>query len=71
MRIYKDLELVEHLGSGLGRILKAYGKDSFVASQNFMKNIFYSDKSFDTQVTEQVILEFCREQKIQHRLWST
>lgn len=41
MRIYKDLEMVEHLGSGLDRILKAYGKESFYISRNFMKNIFY------------------------------
>jgi ATP-dependent DNA helicase RecG len=41
MRVYKDLEMVEHLGSGLERILKAYGKESFKISQNFMKNIFY------------------------------
>lgn len=43
MRVYRDLELVEHLGSGLGRILKVYGKDSFVISQNFMKNVFVSN----------------------------
>ena len=41
MRIYKDLEMVEHLGSGLDRILKTYGKESFKLSRNFMKNIFY------------------------------
>ena len=45
MRVYKDLEMVEHLGSGLERILKVYGKESFKISQNFMKNIFY--KSID------------------------
>lgn len=43
MRVYKDLEMVEHLGSGLDRILKAYGKESFKISQNFMKNIFYKN----------------------------
>lgn len=43
MRVYRDLELVEHLGSGLGRILKVYGKESFVISQNFMKNVFVSN----------------------------
>jgi len=41
MRIYKDLEMVEHLGSGLDRILTTYGKESFHISRNFMKNIFY------------------------------
>ena len=45
MRIFKDLELVEHLGSGLGRILNAYGKDSFKISQNFMRNIFYKNEN--------------------------
>ena len=43
MRVYKDLELVEHLGSGLDKILKAYSKESFVISQNFMKNVFRSN----------------------------
>jgi len=43
MRIYKDLELVEHLGSGLGRILQAYGKDSFIVKQNYMRNVFYAN----------------------------
>lgn len=43
MRIYKDLELVEHLGSGLDRILETYNKDSFDIKQNYMKNIFNKD----------------------------
>lgn len=43
MRIYKDLKLVEHLGSGLNRILKAYSRDSFYIKQNFMRNIFYKN----------------------------
>ena len=45
MRIYKDLELVEHLGSGLNRILEAYDKDSFFIKQNYMKNIFYKNET--------------------------
>ena len=67
MRIYKDLELVEHLGSGLGRILRVYGKESFIVSQNFMKNVFYSDRRLTDQATDQatdqVVLEFCTEPK--------
>ena len=43
MRIYKDLELVEHLGSGLNRILNAYTKDSFVLKEQYMRNVFYSN----------------------------
>ena len=45
MRIYKDLELVEHLGSGLNRILQVYTKDSFEIRQNYMRNIFYKNKN--------------------------
>ena len=45
MRIYKDLKLVEHLGSGLNRILEVYGKESFVIKQNYMKNVFFSETS--------------------------
>ena len=40
MRVYKDLELVEQLGSGLNRIISAYGEESFSIKQNYMKNIF-------------------------------
>ena len=39
----KDLALVEHLGSGLNRILTAYGKESFEVRNNFMRNIFYKN----------------------------
>ena len=53
--IYKALELVEYLGSGLGRILSAYGKESFTISQNFMRNIFYkNESSLDVGVNEGV-----------------
>jgi len=31
-----NVELVEHLGSGLNRILKAYDRESFVLKENFM-----------------------------------
>ena len=63
MRIYKDLELVEHLGSGLNRILSVYGKDSFIIKQNYMKNVFYSNdkplnsKGLATQETTQETIQ--------------
>ena len=51
MRIYKDLELVEHLGSGLNRILETYTQECFVIKQNYMKNIFYkNEKPLDVGV---------------------
>jgi predicted HTH transcriptional regulator len=49
MRVFKDLELVEHLGSGLDKILKAYNEDSFKITQNFMKNIFISAGNIKAQ----------------------
>ena len=40
MRIYRDLELVESLGSGIPRILKAYGEDCFKFTDNFIRITF-------------------------------
>jgi ATP-dependent DNA helicase RecG len=42
MRIYKDLNLVEHLGSGVPRILESYAKDCFTFSENFLRMTFPS-----------------------------
>ena len=40
MRIYKDLNLVEHLGSGIPRILENYSKECFNFSANFLRMRF-------------------------------
>lgn len=40
MRIFKDLEMVEQLGSGIPRILEHYGKESFSFSDNFLRMTF-------------------------------
>ncbi|MGL4585112.1 MAG: Fic family protein [Flavobacterium sp.] len=37
MRIFKDLDLVEQLGSGVPRILQAYSEECFQFSDNFLK----------------------------------
>ena len=50
MRIFKDLVMVEYLGSGMPRILKSYPKESFIFSENFIRIVF----PFFQQVTEQV-----------------
>lgn len=50
MRIFKDLELVEHLGSGVPRILQSYGRECFRFLDNFIRMSF----SVTEQVTEQV-----------------
>ncbi|WP_428357397.1 RNA-binding domain-containing protein [Methyloprofundus sp.] len=40
MRIYKDLDMVEQLGSGMPRILSYYTKKSFDFSNNFLRITF-------------------------------
>ena len=40
MRIFKDLEMVEHLGSGVPRILESYNEDCFKFSSNFIRMSF-------------------------------
>lgn len=37
MRVFKDLDLVEQLGSGIPRILQFYKKESFQFSENFLR----------------------------------
>ena len=37
MRIFNDLELVEQLGTGIGKILKFYGKECFRFTENFIR----------------------------------
>ena len=40
IRVFRDLDLVEHLGSGIPRILRAYGKDCFRFTENFLRMTF-------------------------------
>ena len=40
MRIYRDLDIVESLGSGIPRILRAYGEDCFHFTDNFIRITF-------------------------------
>jgi len=57
MRIYKDLDLVEQLGSGIPRILESYSKECFRFSDNFLRMIFpAADEVYreTPQVTPQV-----------------
>lgn len=37
MRVFKDLDLVEQLGTGIIRILKSYSKDVYEFSDNFIR----------------------------------
>lgn len=54
MRIFKDLELVEQLGSGVPRILQSYGKECFRFLDNFIRMTFPSSQVVTPQVTPQV-----------------
>ena len=40
MRVFKDVGLVEQLGSGMSRILQAYSKSIFHISEHFIKAVF-------------------------------
>ncbi len=44
IRIFKDLDLVEQLGSGIPRILESYDKNCFKFSDNFLRVVLPSDK---------------------------
>jgi ATP-dependent DNA helicase RecG len=43
MRVFKDLELVEYLGSGMPRILKIYPRDAYDFSSHFIRAAFPMD----------------------------
>ncbi len=49
MRIYRDVELVEQLGSGMNRMMKVYKPDIFKISPNFFHVVFYFNKDFKTE----------------------
>ena len=49
MRIFKDVDLVEQLGTGMNRMMKVYTPDIFVVSPNFFHTIFNYNKLPDNQ----------------------
>ena len=40
MRVFKDVQLVEHIGSGIPRILKKYDRSIFKFTPNFLRVTF-------------------------------
>ncbi len=54
IRIFKDLDLVEQLGSGVPRMLAAYNKDCFKFSDNFLRIVFPTTEQVTVQVTDHV-----------------
>ena len=53
MRVFRDLDLVEHLGSGVPRILRSYGKECFKFTENFLRMIFPATAQVTAQDTAQ------------------
>jgi len=49
MRVFKDVGLVEQLGSGMSRILKVYDKNIFKISEHFIKVEFPFSAPKDTK----------------------
>ena len=47
MRIFRDLEIVEQLGSGIPRIIKAYGRDAFEIRKSFLRVTMIYTKPFE------------------------
>ncbi len=59
MRIFKDLDMVEYLGSGMPRILRFYDRKCFKITDNFLRMIFpnawnLSEVELTEQTTQQV-----------------
>lgn len=54
MRVFKDIGLVEQLGSGMSRILKAYDRSAFDLSEHFVVVSFRYPEGTSPQVTPQV-----------------
>lgn len=52
MRVFRDLDLVEHLGSGVPRILRSYRKECFKFTDNFLRMIFPASEKVTPQVKE-------------------
>ena len=53
MRIFRDVELVEHLGSGIPRILQSYPKESFKFMENTLRVIFPIDEDLQALIEEE------------------
>ena len=50
MRIFRDLEIVEQLGSGVPRIFKTYGRDAFDIRKSYVRVVFNYGKPFEDSV---------------------
>ncbi len=46
MRVFKDMKLVEHLGSGIPRILKSYDRSCFEFGDNYLRIVFKYEEGY-------------------------
>jgi len=53
MRVFRDLDIVEHLGSGIPRILKSYGREAFEIREGYIRITFYFADIASIQTNEQ------------------
>ncbi len=64
MRIFRDLDMVEQLGSGVPRILKTYSKDCFIFGNSFTRMVFPISGGLKSSVKSSVkIIELIKENK--------
>lgn len=54
MRVFRDLDMVEQLGSGVPRILESYPKECFKFSENFLRMTFTISDQVNDQANDQV-----------------
>ena len=57
MRIFRDLDMVEYLGSGMPRILRAYPKECFHFTENFTRMVFPFSQTGTPEKTPEKILQ--------------
>ena len=65
MRIFRDLDLVEYLGSGIPRILTSYGRECFRFTENFLRMTFPATVQVTAQDTAQVTLQDAQQVTLQ------
>lgn len=46
MKVFRDLDIAEHLGSGVPRIIEVYGKDAFIISENYLRVVLPFARGF-------------------------
>lgn len=65
MRVFRDLDLVEHLGTGIRRILKKYDKNIFHFFPHFIRvSINYSQNNFE-YTNNRILINFENMTKVQ------